>query len=139
MLTRRRLFGLFLGAPAVAVAADTAMSGICHTCVVGKQEDRPAPDEFSYRGYAIKWTGWKHSQDSINICAQWVAYNLAEGRQCYSATGVVAEKYNRGDMFNISVLDRDAWADITTRDDHLAFLRKRSLDRLISLLRKEVI
>jgi hypothetical protein len=94
-----------------------------------------------YRGYKIKWTGWKPNNCSVDCCGQWVAgKNVGDPKPStlfVANSGGVACRYNRGDYFDISVLHPEDSADSYSTPEQLSAIRKRTLDRLIQLLRKE--
>lgn len=56
-----------------------------------------------YKGWTIKWTGWKDSQSTINLVGQFAAYRkLGEGHLLYVSLPGTAGLYRRGMDFTTS-------------------------------------
>lgn len=42
--------------------------------------------DVKYKGFVIRWTGWKTAQDNIYLVGQWVALNKTTGKTNYAST-----------------------------------------------------
>ena len=67
-----------------------------------------------YKGYKMYWTGWKESQYSIDMVAQWVAYHEdtnGKTMPCPNAGAIYASfpgstgTFQRGSCFDISITE----------------------------------
>lgn len=91
-MNRRTLFSRFTGAVTALVGAKSAPAMI----------QRGEQSVSEYKGWTIKWTGWKDSQSTINLVGQFAAYRkLGEGHLLYVSLPGTAGLYRCGMDFTI--------------------------------------
>ena len=133
MLNRRswlaQLKNVAFAAPALALVSS----------VVTEAKAEQIPDKFTYRGYCIKWTGWKSNPESSDFYGQWVAWPVNfDGKGyfagCYSNTGGIVDSFRRGDVFNIANLKPEYWINEKNIETDGPRVRKETLNRLIKYM-----
>lgn len=65
-------------------------------------------EKFSYRGWEVMWTGWKTSQESLDLCGQWVARKPTCEYRLYSSAPGAAGRIHKGECVNLAVMSNQA-------------------------------
>lgn len=79
-----------------------------------------SPDDFTYKGYRVWWTGWKDSRDTPRIVGQWLGYPLGHDENLpflYSSVPGGHGEYVKGQSFDITCRAPQEWLQYSTPDD----------------------
>lgn len=100
-----------------------------------------SPDRFMYRGYKIRWTGWKGCQQSDDLYGQWVAFghqskNDGDWAGYYANSGGTSAVMYRGEAFNITCLSQRNWVTRSNVSEIGPRVRKDTLDNLMNLIHR---
>jgi hypothetical protein len=83
-MNRRVFFRVFSGVPVTALV-DRATA--------------PRPDAFSYHGWRVRWSGWRHSPNQIVQMGFWSAHRHPNDQSPYATTlGVVSSVPELGEI-----------------------------------------
>lgn len=85
--------------------------------------DWPQP-EFEYKGYSVRWTGWKFAQGTSIIAGQWVAYAPERYGKHFAVNlpNAVGGVFRPHDTFDVSYYD--GWELVNTREGRLELLKQ---------------
>lgn len=134
MITRRGFFGSM--AAIVGALISVAKSSAKELNPSVNPEDKTI-----YRGYRVKWTGWKACQNSDLLAGQWVGHplkvngNYDESRPClYTSAPGTEGAYYRGDFFNLSVMPGQKRITCTDNEIVKDRARRRAGKRLFKMI-----
>jgi len=103
--------------------------------------------EYVYRGWAIWWTGWKHSFNTLDMAGQWAAYRISglggdwrNGKKIAYASAPGSQGMLRfGDVMDCGIVlekQRCMLAGLATKRQ-LDHMRLDALNRLLGVIDKE--
>lgn len=85
-----------------------------------------------YKGYLIRWTGWKEAQDSLNLVGQWFTANR-DGMILYSGTNGTNGVIAKGAILDISSKDMEFITPLSSAADR-EMKKQEALARIIVII-----
>lgn len=90
-------------------------------------------NNYCYKGFIVKWTGWKEFPDSTKIVGQWLAENK-NGNKIYSSVPGCCSDYIDGDIFNVSTMPHQNYLHLESASE----LRELEKDKGLELLKQVI-